>query len=224
MPPAQQVGTLKRKAENIMEIATKQPKHSSKWSMTGAILSAIAASACCIGPLVLLAIGMGGAWASGLRALEPYRPLFVVVTISFLGYAFYRAYRTPAASCSADGSCAPTRSKTLSRTFLWILSPLVVGLLAFPYVAPHLLKPSGSVESGGVGTNTVVLKVENMTCAACATNARQSLLKVEGVKDVTVTAEPPQAVVIYDPAKVSPDALTRATAAAGYPSSVKAER
>ena len=45
-------------------------------SLVAAILAAIGASVCCVGPLVLLALGIGGAWIGNLAALEPYRPAF----------------------------------------------------------------------------------------------------------------------------------------------------
>ena len=70
-------------------------------------------------------------------------------------------------------------------------------------------------------TKQVVLKVDGMTCAACTVTVRKSLAAVAGVKDATVTVDPPQAVVLYDPARVSTDAFTKATAQSGYPSAVK---
>src|SRR2546426_12645601 len=103
---------------------TQQQPRSGRWSVFGAILSAVAASICCIGPLVLLALGVGGAWASSLRVLEPFRPVFIVLTLGFLGFAFYRAYRTPAgAACATDGSCAVPRAVRASRIALWIITP-----------------------------------------------------------------------------------------------------
>ncbi len=69
-----------------------------------------------------------------------------------------------------------------------------------------------------------VLKLDGMTCAACTVHVRQSLTGVDGVQEAKVMLDPPQAVVSYDPAKVSVEALERATATAGYPSSVKQEK
>ena len=40
-------------------------------------LAAILASTCCLGPLVLVALGFSGAWIGNLTVLEPYRPLFI---------------------------------------------------------------------------------------------------------------------------------------------------
>ena len=40
-------------------------------------LAAFLASTCCLGPLVLVALGFSGAWVGNLTALEPYRPFFI---------------------------------------------------------------------------------------------------------------------------------------------------
>ncbi|MGH8614610.1 MAG: mercuric transporter MerT family protein, partial [Gammaproteobacteria bacterium] len=40
----------------------------------GGILAAIAASSCCVLPLVLFTLGISGAWISNLTALAPYQP------------------------------------------------------------------------------------------------------------------------------------------------------
>jgi mercuric transport protein len=193
--------------------------------VVGALFAALAASICCVGPLVLVALGIGGAWASSLRALEPYRPIFIVVTLGLLGFAFYRAYRrSHGPACAPGGSCAVPRVTRVGRTMLWILTPLISALLAFPYFAPQLLqgaKPSGVT---AMNTTQTVLKVEGMTCAACVATVRQSLTQVDGVQDAQVTLDPPQAVVSYDPSKTSIHALEQATAKVGYPSSVKQER
>ena len=47
-----------------------------KGSLVAGALAAIGASVCCVGPLVLLALGIGGAWIANLTALEPLRPWF----------------------------------------------------------------------------------------------------------------------------------------------------
>lgn len=70
-------------------------------------------------------------------------------------------------------------------------------------------------------TKTVTLSVSNMTCAACPITVKKALSKVDGVEKAEVSYENKQAVVTYDDAKTSVDALTKATEGAGYPSEVK---
>lgn len=68
---------------------------------------------------------------------------------------------------------------------------------------------------------TVTLDVQNMTCPVCPITVKKSLEKVSGVSDVQVDLDQKTATVIYDPDMAQPEALTEATANAGYPSSVQ---
>ncbi|MDA8110432.1 MAG: mercury resistance system periplasmic binding protein MerP [Betaproteobacteria bacterium] len=70
-------------------------------------------------------------------------------------------------------------------------------------------------------TKTVTLSVPGMTCAACPITVKMALSKVAGVEKAEVSFEKREAVVTFDDAKTNADALTKATANAGYPSSVK---
>jgi mercuric ion binding protein len=70
-------------------------------------------------------------------------------------------------------------------------------------------------------TKTVTLSVLNMTCAACPITVKKALSKVDGVEKTAVSYENKEAVVTYDDAKTNVEALTKATANAGYPSDVK---
>jgi mercuric ion transport protein len=99
------------------------------------ILSAIGASICCVGPLVLLALGVSGAWIGSLTALEPYRPIFIGVTLLFLGLAFYRLYLARPA-CSPESACANPRTLKRQRLAFWIVTVLMLGLIAVPWFAP----------------------------------------------------------------------------------------
>lgn len=67
---------------------------------------------------------------------------------------------------------------------------------------------------------TVTLAVENMSCASCPYIVKQSLTRVEGVKDVDVSFEEKKAVVIFDDAATDIATLMAATAGMGFPSAV----
>jgi mercuric ion binding protein len=66
-----------------------------------------------------------------------------------------------------------------------------------------------------------MLAVQNMFCAACPYTVKSSLQSVPGVKTVLVSFENKTAIVVFDDAKTSVQALTRATTDAGYPSAPK---
>lgn len=68
---------------------------------------------------------------------------------------------------------------------------------------------------------TVTLSVPGMSCAACPITVKKALSQVDGVQEINVRYQTREAVVTFDDAKTSVDALTRATAQAGYPSTIK---
>lgn len=69
---------------------------------------------------------------------------------------------------------------------------------------------------------TVTLALPGMTCAACPITVKKALTRVDGVTRADVDYDKRQAVVIFDDAKIDVAKLTRATADAGYPSTLKA--
>lgn len=104
----------------------------------GGLLGGLAATSCCILPLVLFSLGISGAWIANLTALAPYKPYFAAGTLILLGYGFYLVYVKPKQAC-ADGTCARPLPNRLVKSSLWIATVLVAAALAFDYVAPLLL-------------------------------------------------------------------------------------
>ena len=100
------------------------------------IFAAIAASLCCITPVLALLAGASGA-ASSLSWLEPARPYLIGLAIATLAFAWYKALSTkPNAACGLDGTCAVEKKSFLaSKTFLIIITVAAIALIAFPYYA-----------------------------------------------------------------------------------------
>lgn len=107
-----------------------------KAGLSGGALAAIGASVCCLGPLVLVSIGVGGAWISNLALLTPYRWLFVLAALGFMGIAWRKIYRAPAAACEPGTPCALPQTNRGYRILFWAVSALIVFAVAFPYVVP----------------------------------------------------------------------------------------
>jgi mercuric ion transport protein len=109
-----------------------------KGSLVAGVLGAIGASVCCVGPLVLLTLGIGGAWVGNLTAFEPYRPYLMVATLVFLGVAFRRLYLVPPV-CEPGKACAEPTVLKRQRLIFWTVTVLILALLAVPTVAALLL-------------------------------------------------------------------------------------
>ena len=199
---------------------THNTREKPQWGLIAAISAAIAASVCCLGPLILVALGISGAWISNLAAFDPYRPIFMTLTLLFLGFAFYKVYKKPKAEECKDGSyCANPKADKINKVVFWSITVLIGGMFIFPNVVPYLSASTNTTITND--TNRITLDVQGMTCAACPVTVIKSLEKLEGVQDVQATLSPPEAVVVYDPNKVSIKKLVEATTNAGFPSSIK---
>jgi len=111
----------------------------SKSTLFAGVIAGITASACCLGPLVLLMLGISGSWISNLTAMEPYRPIFIGITLLFLGLAFRKLYLVPQ-SCAVDTPCAQPANLRKQRTIFWLITSVVTAMVAFPWYAPLFLK------------------------------------------------------------------------------------
>lgn len=98
-------------------------------------LAAILASTCCLGPLLLVALGFSGAWIGNLTVLEPYRPYFIGVALIALFFAWRGIFR-PAEACKPGEVCALPLVKTTYKLIFWMVAGLIIVAIAFPYVIP----------------------------------------------------------------------------------------
>lgn len=107
-------------------------------SLVAGALAAVGASVCCVGPLLLLTMGIGGAWIANLIAWEPLRPWFIAATLVFLGLAFRSVYLRPRA-CAPDAACAQPLVLGRQRLIFWVVALALLALLALPWAAPFFL-------------------------------------------------------------------------------------
>ncbi|MHB1616353.1 MAG: mercuric ion transporter MerT [Metallibacterium sp.] len=98
-------------------------------------LAALLASTCCLGPLLLVSLGVSGAWIGNLTVLEPYRPWFIGAALLALAFAWRRIFRRPQA-CAPGEVCALPRVRSAYKLIFWVVVVLVLVALLFPYVLP----------------------------------------------------------------------------------------
>ena len=115
--------------DTLIQTATKQ--------LWASVAAAIVGSLCCVAPLVLLTLGISGAWIGQLTALEPYRPIFIGVTAIFMILAFRQLYIVPA-RCAPGEACANPQLQKRQRQIFWVVAAGLTALIAFPWAAPYL--------------------------------------------------------------------------------------
>ena len=114
-------------------------KSLSKGTLIASVIAGITASVCCIGPLLLLMLGISGSWISNLTVMEPYRPIFIGITLLFLGLAFRKLYLVPQ-RCAVDTPCAQPANLRKQRIIFWLVTVVVTAMIAFPWYAPLFLE------------------------------------------------------------------------------------
>jgi len=117
------------------DVSSSAPPGGERGPLLAGALAALLASSCCLGPLVLLGLGVSGAWIGNLTALEPWRPLFIAVALGALLLAARRMWR-PAAACAPGEVCAVPQVRRGYRLMFAAVALLVGVALAFPWVAP----------------------------------------------------------------------------------------
>lgn len=180
----------------------------------GAVLSAALASVCCLGPLILLGLGIGGV---GLAAgLAPYRLIFLALTFALLGMAFYLIYRKREVQCE-DGTCKVQSGSKGTKIALWIVTAAVL-VLASSHLWMGAFSPKVQVPREGY---QIKLAVTGMHCDACAVSVQKALRKVSGVKSALVDFDQSEAAVIVDSEKFDSQSLVKAVENTGYKASLK---
>ncbi|MGQ0741070.1 MAG: mercuric transporter MerT family protein [Alphaproteobacteria bacterium] len=105
----------------------------------GGLISALGASVCCILPLVLFSVGIGGAWIANFTQLAPYQPYFIAAALGFLGAGYWLVYRASKQACAEDAACARPLPNRLVKGALIAATILVIAALLFNVLAPQLL-------------------------------------------------------------------------------------
>ncbi len=122
------------KSDDLLSDYGKQTKRG--LLATGGVVGAILASACCVAPLLLLMLGVSGAWIGNLTALEPYKPLFATVALIFIGLGFWQVYFKTKPACDDGSYCARPESALITKAALWFSTVLVGLALTINWWAP----------------------------------------------------------------------------------------
>lgn len=184
-------------------------KNSKKAVATG-VLAAIAASSCCIPPVIAAIAGVGGASAS-LSWMEPLRPYLIVIAIVAIGYAWYNHLKPKKAD---DCSCEIEKPKFYqTKGFLIGITLFAAVSIAFPYYSGIFFPTNQANKTIIVKESDVVeasIKIDGMTCTGCEHHVNQTLNNSEGVIEASSSYKTGTASVKFDKTKVSIDQLATA--------------
>jgi len=183
------------------------------------ILSALLATTCCIGPLLLVTIGLG----SGGAFLGRYHWLFLIAGIAVLTWTWAKYLREKTMCECAHKTMQGRRSGIFT---LLIATVIVLGfgsLNISRYVFGSAPASAQTQTQLANGLNRVVIPVEGMTCVTCEIAVRHALKQMDGVKSAHVSVASKTATVDYEPEKANPQQLVAAINSTGYHASLSNE-
>ena len=180
------------------------------------IITAIAASLCCITPVLALIAGTSGI-ASTFSWIEPFRPYLIAITIIVLAIAWYQKLKPKKQEIDCD--CEEEKPKFInSKKFLFLVTLFAGLMLAFPYYS-QVFYPNPNKEVVYVtesNINKVEYNIKGMTCTGCEVHIESEVNKLDGIIEVKANHEKGNTIVKYDKTKVTNKEIEDAVGKTGY--------
>ncbi|PCH65717.1 MAG: heavy metal transporter [Bacteroidetes bacterium] len=199
------------------------------------ILSAVAASLCCITPVLALIAGSSGIAAS-FSWLEPARPYLIGITVLVLGFAWYQKLK-PKKADEINCDCEPARpgggeddlpagasakagkpSFLQSKKFLGLVTIFAAIMLVFPYYS-HIFYPETKVNIIIVDPNNIQqasFEISGMTCPGCEEHIKHAIAELPGYIEATANFKEEKATVKFDKSKTDIEKVIEAINETGY--------
>jgi len=179
------------------------------------LISAIAASLCCITPVLAMIAGTSGI-ASMFSWIEPFRPYLIGLTVLVLGFAWYQKLKPQKEiDCECDTEENPKFIQ--SKTFLGIVTVFAIVMLAFPFYSgifyPNTEKQIVVVDKSDI--KTTEFQISGMTCASCEEHVNHEVNKLNGIVSSKASYENGNAVVEFDITKTNEEEIEIAINATG---------
>ncbi len=195
-----------------MTIVTKNSK-----SFIAGLLTATAASLCCITPVLALLGGASGL-ASSFSWIEPFRPYLIGLTVLVFAFAWYQKLKPQK---QVDCDCEADNKKTFwqSKSFLGIVTVVAGLLISFPYYAKAFYPKPQEIKVLVVDKTNIqeaVFKIKGMSCESCTQHVNSEISKVKGIVEFQTSYENANSTVKFDNSKTSVDSIAAAINSTGY--------
>jgi copper chaperone CopZ len=183
------------------------------------VLTALAASICCITPVLAVLAGITGL-TSTFSWIEPFRPYLIGFTVLVLAFAWYQKFK-PKTQAKIDCECDDEKSNFInSKGFLFLITLFAGAMLAFPSYSHILYSSPGSskqivyVEQSNI--KEIRVTIEGMTCTGCEAHIESEVNKLDGILKVNADYEAANTIVKYDETKVDLEKIETAILSTGY--------
>jgi copper chaperone CopZ len=185
----------------------------------GSLIAAVAASLCCILPVLATVTGAGAVAAGAV--FDRWRPYLLGLTGLLLAGGFFLAWRDRRKACAPGSLCSTEPMGRWNNIALGILATSVVALASFPYysgaVARLVVRQPGPARAvASANLSTVAFQVPDMDCSACAVALSAAFRKLPGVVDAKLDVDSRKAEVTFDRSAENVAALKKVITDAGF--------
>ena len=191
---------------------------SSGTTLGTALLSAIAASLCCITPVIAL-LASSSSIAANFAWIEPARPYLIGLSIAVLAFAWYQKLKPVKTN---DMDCCDTTKKASflqSKSFLAVVTAFAILMMTFPLYA-KIFYPNPKVQAATVSIidnkTQVKFTIQGMTCEACELEINNEISKVNAVLAYKTSNATGSSLVTFDKSKVDVKTIEAAINKTGY--------
>jgi len=181
----------------------------------GGVTAAVIASLCCIGPVLVVFLGVGS--MAAFSAFEVYRPYLIGLTVALIGLAFFLTYRKREVKCE-DGTCKMESASKWAKTGVWTVTILAGLAVGFPYLG---FGPQTSVNKAVDSTAVVTLNISGMDCKACAAGIEGTLANINGVRKARVDFQSGKATIEYNNKVVKPAVFVERVNESGFTATIR---
>lgn len=187
----------------------------SKGLIGAGILTAIAASLCCITPVLALIAGSSGL-ASAFSWLEPARPYLIGITVLVIGFAWYQKLKPQ----KVEDCCTPDEKPKFiqSKTFLSIVTIFAAMMIAFPYYSKIFSQNNEKqiiiIDKSNI--QTAEFTISGMTCSGCEEEVKHEVNKLNGIIKAGASYENSNAQIQFDNTKTNINEIEKAINSTGY--------
>ncbi len=182
------------------------------------VVTAIAASLCCITPVLALFAGASGI-ASTFSWIEPFRPYLIGITVLVLAFAWYQKLK-PVKQEDIDCACEDDEKPSFwqSKKFLGIVTIFATVMLAFPHYSSIFYPENKSkiVQNAQSNISESIFKVKGMTCESCNQHVEHEVSLLSGYMAAVADYKTGTVKVKYDNTKSSEKEVVDAINKTGY--------
>lgn len=186
----------------------------SKGAVLTGVIAALAASSCCIPPVIAAIAGVGGA-SSSLSWMEPYRPYLIGLAVLAIGYAWYSHLKQKQVD---DCGCSIEKPKWYqTRTFLVSMTIFAVLSIGFPYYSGVFFPDNSKlVITDDTNVQKLDVKIEGMTCDACQNHVNYAVNELDGIIRIETSYDKGIAFIEFDKTKTDQEEIKKAVESTGY--------